>query len=146
MKPEPPSDDIWQRRAADLDVDHLGFAAQPLHLLVQSGISFDQLLTLSRTDLLSLRNWGEGSVRNIEARLADRGLSLAADPPAPVDRRRIAAAERGRVPHERHQAGETFDEIAADLGLSRERVRQLVRRYRAYVRVELKGGLPEGTA
>jgi len=75
MKPEPSSNDIWQRQAAELGVDHLEFAVRALRVLVNAGISLNQLLTLSRTDFLALRNLGEGCVRNIEARLADRGLS-----------------------------------------------------------------------
>ena len=138
----------WRRRAAELGLDGIGLAARPLHILVSAGITLDRLLTLTRTDLLAFKNLGETSVRNIEARLADRGLSLVSDPPAPVNHRRVAALERGRVLHERHQAGETFDAIAADLGVSRERVRQLVHRYQAYEKAEIerKGSRPEGVA
>ena len=52
------------------------------------------------------------------------------------------------MPYERHQAGETFDAIAADLGVSRERVRQFVHSHRVYVEagIERKGSLPERAA
>ena len=139
---------VLRRRAAALHLDQLELAARPFQILVRAGITLDRLLTLTRTDLLAFKNLGETSVRNIEARLADRGLSLAPDPPAPINHRRIASLERGRTLHQRHQAGETLDAIAADLGSSRERVRQLVGRYRTYAKVEMerKGSWPEGTA
>jgi hypothetical protein len=133
MMTERSMEDIWRRRGGELSLDDLGLASRPFHVLVGHRISLERLLTLSRTDLLAFKNLGETSVRDIEARLADRGLSLAPDPPAWINHRRVAAAERGRALHERHQAGETFDAIGADLGLSRERIRQLVRRYRAYL-------------
>ena len=137
---------VLRRRAAALHLDQLELAARPFQILVRAGITLDRLLTLTRTDLLAFKNLGETSVRNIEARLADRGLYLAPDPPAAINHRRVASLERGRTLHERHQAGETLDAIAADLGLSRERIRQLVRRYRAYIEVERKGSRSEGTA
>ena len=82
MNGEPGMEVNWRRRAAELGLDGIGLAARPFHILVRAGITLDRLLTLTRTDLLAFKNLGETSVRNIEARLADRGLSLTPDPPA----------------------------------------------------------------
>ena len=102
MISEPSMEHIWRSQGAALSLDHLGLASRPFHLLVRHGISLERLLTLSSAVLLALKNLGEGSVRNIEACLADSRLSPAPDPPAPIDQRRVAAAERGRALHERH--------------------------------------------
>ena len=147
MSGEPAIELCWGQRAAELGLDQLGLAARPFHILVRAGISLDLLLTLTPTDLLAFKNLGETSVRNIEARLADCGLFLPPDPRAPATHRRDAALDRDRLLHDRHEAGETFDALATDLGVSRERVRQLIYRYRAHVKVgvEPKGSRCEGT-
>jgi hypothetical protein len=74
---EPPIEVSWRCRDAALGLDQLELATRPFHILARAGITLDRLLILTRTDLLAFKNLGETSVRNIEARLADRGLSLA---------------------------------------------------------------------
>ena len=112
----------WRRRAAELGLDELGLASRPIHILVRAGITLDRLADPDPDRPSGFPEPG-GDQRPQHRSPVGRPRAVSRSRPA---RARLTTA--GLPPssgvgllHERHQAGETFDAIAADLGLSRER-------------------------
>lgn len=112
--------------ALGFDLDDLELTTLPKRVLAARGLSVRDLTELTAEDLLAIPGLGDGSVSVIKHRLGRVGLSLRPSP-EPEKKRRVR--ERGEELRDRWFAGETLDQIAASLGVSPERVRQII--YRA---------------
>ncbi len=112
--------------ALGFDLDDLELTTLPKRVLAAHGLSVRDLTELTAEDLLAIPGLGEGSVNVIKLRLRRVGLSLC---PSPEPERKRCVRERGEALRDRWFAGETLDQIAASVGVTRERVRQLI--YRA---------------
>jgi predicted transcriptional regulator len=138
--------------ARDLALEELNLSVRSYNSLKRAGVrTAEQLAQLRREDLLSIRNMGEGSVRDIERCLADAGLELGMSPDevrqvdpmkakarpemhltrdtAPLLGPREEVPERARRILELREEGRTLAEIGDVLGITRERVRQLEKRW-----------------
>jgi len=111
-----------------LTLRDLNLTKRPYTVLTRNKVTVSELLTMTREDLLAYRGLGEGSVHRIAASLKRRGLFLRPSPPTPRQERHQRARERGLPLRDRWFAGETLAQIAVSVGLSTQRVYELILR------------------
>ena len=119
------------RRRPESELDMVGFSVRTRSLLGRLQLSdFQQLAECTEERVLSVPGAGAGTLHEIQSKLAEHGLELAAAPAAPRCRdEQIAKADsRARCMVMLRGGGLTLEEIAQQYGLSRERVRQILGR------------------
>jgi hypothetical protein len=119
---------MLDRSAADtLELADLGLTRRTERILERYGVTVAGLVTMTVEEALTFTGIGKSSVRNTADALRQHELALAPSPPKTELERRRAAEVRGAAMAERWLAGETLESIGRSAGLSRERVRQLIR-------------------
>jgi hypothetical protein len=118
--------DRLTRRGLTVHVTELDISAATLACLAAAGISdVPQLVQQPADDLLAVPDFGALELYEIVCQINDRGLSL---PPVPGGRARGHITLRNReILRLRLIDGLTFAEIGEQVGLQRERVRQILR-------------------
>jgi len=124
----PTPDQISPEDLESLTLQDLGLAKRPHTILTQHQVAVSQLVAMTVDDLLAYPGLGEGSVHKIAASLKRRGLFLRPSPPTPRQERHQRARERGLPLRDRWFAGETLAQIAVSVGLSTQRVYELILR------------------
>jgi DNA-binding CsgD family transcriptional regulator len=120
------------RRRPESELDMVvGFSVRTRNLLGRLQLSdFQQLAECTEERVLSVPGAGAATLHEIQSKLAEHGLELAAAPGAPRYRdEQIAKADsRARRMVMLRVEGLTLAEIAQQYGLTRERVRQILNR------------------
>lgn len=117
------------RRCPESELDMVGFSVRTRNLLGRLQLSdFQQLAECTEERVLSVPGAGAGTLHEIQSKLAEHGLELAAAPAAPRYRdEQIAKADsRARRMVMLRGEGLTLEAIAQQYGLTRERVRQIL--------------------
>lgn len=119
------------RRRPESELDTVGFSVRTRNLLGRLQLSdLHQLAECTEERVLLVPGAGAGTLHEIQSKLAQRGLELAAASAAPRYRdEHIAKADsRARRMVMLRGEGLTLEEIAQQYGLTRERVRQILDR------------------
>jgi DNA-binding CsgD family transcriptional regulator len=110
----------------------VGFSVRTRNLLGRLQLlDFQQLAECTEERVLSVPGAGAGTLHEIQSKLAEHGMELAAAPAAPPrypDEQIAKADSRARRMVMLRGEGLTLEEIAQQYGLTRERVRQILDR------------------